>query len=369
MRIRAAAAGFALALTPGWNVSNIGAVADGLSHAYGVGLGVIGLFTTGLFVTHAALQVPAGRLCDRLGARIVGGFGLLVVCLASSLALIWREAAFAISMRTLAGVGTALAFVAGSDYVRATMGSAVAQGWYGAVSMAGGGLALALVPLWSDWRAPFATAAAVALAGAAVVAIAPREKRRVALVRRLPRLNDRRLLRLAALHAASFGLSVVLGNWVVTLLERAGGNSSRVAGAAGALVLLLGVISRPLGGRFDARSPLVRASFLVGGGAVCVLAIGKPLPLAIAAAAVAGLAAGVPFASAFAGAQRLHPEAPGAAVGLVNMAAAVTVVVGTPLLGLSFSLPGDGRIGMLVLAALWASAAFAGSKIQQSMSV
>jgi hypothetical protein len=65
-----------------------------------------------------------------------------------------------------------------------------------------------------------------------------------------------------------------------------------------------------------------------------------------------GIAAGVPFAPSFGGAARLRADAPGAAVGLVNRVAAVTSLVGTPLLGLTFSLPGDGRIGFLVVAAL-----------------
>ena len=69
MRLRAAAGGLALALSAGWNVANIGAVADRLSDAYGVSLAVVGLLTTALFVTHAAIQIPAGRLCDRYGAR------------------------------------------------------------------------------------------------------------------------------------------------------------------------------------------------------------------------------------------------------------------------------------------------------------
>ena len=54
---------------------------------------------------------------------------------------------------------------------------------------------------------------------------------------------------------------------------------------------------------------------------------------------------------------RARPDAPGAAVGLVNMVAALTILVGTPLVGITFSLPGDGRIGFVVLAALWAAAA------------
>jgi hypothetical protein len=72
MRVRAALGGLALAATAGWNLSNVGAVADGISRAYGVGLGVVGLFTTALFVTHALLQVPAGRLCDRTPGAAVG---------------------------------------------------------------------------------------------------------------------------------------------------------------------------------------------------------------------------------------------------------------------------------------------------------
>jgi MFS family permease len=161
------------------------------------------------------------------------------------------------------------------------------------------------------------------------------------------------------MHAASFGLSVVLGNWVVTLLERHAGASSGVAGAIGALVLILGVITRPLGGRFYGRTAVVRASFVLGGLGAALLAVATPLPVAVVAAALAGLAAGIPFAPSFTGAARLRPDAPGAAVGVVNMVAAVTILVGTPLVGLTFSLPGDGRIGFLVVAALWAATAAA----------
>lgn len=128
MRARPIVGGLAMASTAGFNLANVGAVAGRIGAAYGIGLGVVGLFTTGLFVTHAALQVPMGRLCDRLGPRVVGEAGLLVVAAASTATLGWREAWFAIAMRTVAGVGTAAAFVGGSDYVRATIGSPVAQG-------------------------------------------------------------------------------------------------------------------------------------------------------------------------------------------------------------------------------------------------
>ncbi len=356
-RLRAALGGFALAASSGWNLANVGAVADRTAAAYGIGLAVVGLFTTALVASHAAMQIPVGRLCDRLGARVVGAAGLAVIVLASLAGLGLREAWFAILMRLLAGFGLAAAFVGGADYVRSTLASPVAQGLYGATSMASAGLALALVPLWPGWRAPFATAAIVAAAGLVLVALAPAEERRPA-VARTARMFDRRLLPLGVMHAASFGLSVVLGNWVATLLERSG-HSAHVSGIVGGLVLFLGLISRPLGGRLMERPRVVRASFLVGGVAIALLAIGRPLGLAVAAAALVGLAAGVPFASAFAGAQRLRPDAPAAAVGTVNLAATIVILIGTPLLGLTFSLPGHGRIGFVACAVLFAAAALA----------
>jgi nitrate/nitrite transporter NarK len=192
--------------------------------------------------------------------------------------------------------------------------------------------------------------------GVVLVALAPKGSRTP---RRdvVARVFDRRLRPFAIWHSASFGLSVIVGNWIVTLLERAGSLSEHVAGVAGALVLAVGLVSRPLGGRFIDRPAVVQWSFVAGGAGVALLAGVSGLPLAIVACAVVGFAAGIPFAPSFAGAQRMRPDAPAAAIGAVNMAAAATILFGTPLLGLAFSLPGDGRIGFAAVAVLWAAAA------------
>lgn len=68
------------------------------------------------------------------------------------------------------------------------------------------------------------------------------------------------------------------------------------------------------------------------------------------------MGAGIPFAPSFVGAASLRPDSPAAAVGLVNGAAAAVILAGTPLLGLSFGLPGDGRAGFAFTAALWTTA-------------
>jgi MFS family permease len=358
----AVAGGSAAGLASGWNISNTGAVAQQLSRTYGVSLATVGLFTTSLFVMHLALQVPAGRLSDRLGERRVALAGLVVIACFNAVALIEPSTPLVIVARALIGVGTGLAFVSGSAYVRVQGGSPFAQGLFGGLALGGGGLALAIVPPVEDaigWRAPFVTAIVVAVAGLAVLALCPRDAPRKPPTQAPAAIfRERRLYRLAVLYAASLGLSIVIGNWVVTLLHRHGGLSKGAAGAIGALTLVLGIATRPLGGwilreRPERMRSAVAASLVAGAAGTVALAVARPVGLAVVGAALIGLAAGIPFAPSFTGAALTRPDAPAAAVGFVNGAAAFVTLVGTPLLGLAFSAPGDGRFGFAIVAAGW----------------
>ena len=82
---RAIVGACALGLAAGWNIANTGAVAGPLADAYGVSLAVIGLFTTALFATHIAMQIPGGRWSDRYGARRTGLVALVVTAAFASL--------------------------------------------------------------------------------------------------------------------------------------------------------------------------------------------------------------------------------------------------------------------------------------------
>jgi MFS family permease len=356
----AVAAALALGAGVTWNIANVGPVATPLADAYGVSLATVGLFTTALFVTHLAAQVPAGRAADRLGARRVGLAALAAVVLGNLLALAAPDPALALVARAVVGLGSGAGFVAGADYMRSASPSAFLQGLYGAATLAGGGLAIAVVPQLEPsfgWRAPYWSAVAVAVLTLLVLAGSRHDVRTGA---KGGVVADRRLVRLAVVHAATFGLSVVAANWVVTLLERHGHERAHAA-PLGALVLLAGVLTRPLGGeilrRRPERSRLVMAVG-VGGGAAGVAALALPLPLGLlgVAALGVGLAAGLPFAAVFTAAQRTRPDAPGAAIAFVNAWAVAAVVAGTPLLGLAFALPGEGRLGFAALAAVWAAA-------------
>jgi hypothetical protein len=103
----------------------------------------------------------------------------------------------------------------------------------------------------------------------------------------------------------------------------------------------------------------VAGSLVLGGVGAIVLALPLPIWADFVVAAVIGLAAGVPFAMAFTGAAAARPDSPGAAVGFVNAWAALSIVAGTPLVGLTFSLPGNGRIGFVVVGILAALASLA----------
>jgi MFS family permease len=342
----------------------LGAVATRLSHAYGVSLTVVGLFVTAQFIVHMVMQIPGGRAADRWGARSSTLLGLVLIVAGNAASLPAPHPSLAFLGRAIVGLGTGLAFVGGSDYLRAHGGSALLQGVYGAGSVLGPGLALAIVPALPGWRAPYVSAIVVAGAVALLLALAPPA---AAVARHAAEhldaglFEDLRLYRFSAIHAFSFGFSVVVGNWTVTLLEHHG-HSKTVASIAGSLTLLLGFITRIAGGpllrRADA-SRWVALSLVLGGLGGIVLALPLPAALLVLAAAVTGLAAGLPFAMAFTGAAQARPDAPGAAVGFVNGWAAFVIVTATPLVGLTFALPGDGRIGFVVLGAAAALAALA----------
>lgn len=368
-RGRGVVAGCALGATSGWNFGNLGGIASELAGAYGVGLATIGLLTTAMVMTHLAIQIPGGKASDRFGPARAGAIALVVLSAGNALALAGPEAGLAVAARAIVGVGTGLAFISGSALVRESGGGPLAQGVFGGVSLAPGGLALAIVPQLEEalgWRAPYWTALALGLAVlVAVVVLTPGVGvRPMGLTPRADRpgvVRDRRLYRLAILYSASYGIGLVLANWVVELLQRHSTLGDGAAAAVGALTLVLVVVSRPLGGWIlDAHPELTwqaLAASIVGGTAGTVaLIVADPAWLAVLGALFVGIGAGIPFSPAFTGAAAARPDAPAAAVGLVNTAANLVVLVGTPLVGLSFSLTGEGRLGFAALAVLWLAA-------------
>jgi MFS family permease len=316
-----------------------------------------------LVASHAVTQIPGGRLIDRIGARTLtlASVAFLIVC--NAILMLAPQPVLALVIRAIAGIGTGVCFVAASDFIRSSGGTAIGQGIFGGVGYGSTAIPLAVVPQLNGiagWRAPYLFALVVGLAALLLVATAERESAAPAHVEthvETSMLGDVRLYRLATMHGIAL-LGLVMGNWLSTLFVRNFDVSVGVAGLMGALALTGGLATRPLAGWIVHHRPdLVRQSLalslIAGAAGTLVLALAPSAAVALIGAAVVGIAAGIPFAPAMFGAGRVRADAPAAAVGFVNTIGNLFVVIGTPLLGLAFSLPGKGRIGFAAVAVIW----------------
>ncbi len=166
-------------------------------------------------------------------------------------------------------------------------------------------------------------------------------------------LADRRLWALGWIQMASFGLVIVAGSWISMLLRTDLGLSAARAGLAGSLILLLGIVTRPLGGSLVPRlgvRRLLRTSLLASAvGCFLLAAPATTLALALAAVLLLGTGCGLPYAALFNRAAALYPGRAGAAMGLVNMLGILMILVGAPLVGRLADWTGSFHSGFLAL--------------------
>jgi nitrate/nitrite transporter NarK len=205
----------------------------------------------------------------------------------------------------------------------------------------GSGFVLFAVPQLLDafgWRwACLGCALVAALAWLWWLVVAPRRWHHVQAAPGLPRMAaHRQLWLLGLIQMASFGLMIVVGTWITVLLNRNFQMPLKTAGLMGSAVLLLGIVSRPLGGWLVQRMrirTLIQGSLLMNAAACGALAWGRSITLTWAAIAALGAGCGLPYAGIFNRAAALVPGGAGAAMGLVNMVGIVMILVGAPAVG------------------------------------
>ena len=212
--ISACAAGFAFSA----NYTNHAPMVSALRGDFGFSQASAGLLTTGIFLSHALMQIPGGRLSDRLGPSRVMIVALAWIALANFAIAFSGAYRQLLLCKTVAGVGTGACFAAGARYVVGMFQDRelhLAQGLYGASIGLGSGFVLFAVPQLLDilgWRGAFL---ACALLAAAVWAwwmwTAPVPQPIPPAAGLGGMMGHRELWLLGWMQMASFGLVIVVG--------------------------------------------------------------------------------------------------------------------------------------------------------------
>jgi MFS transporter, NNP family, nitrate/nitrite transporter len=360
-QLAAVICGCILAFAYSANYTNHAPLVPTLMREFGFNQALAGLLTTGIFATHAGMQIPGGHLVDRLGAKRVLFVALLWVAV-GNLGLVFADAYWELLLcKIFTGLGTGVCFVGGARYIHAAAAGPhlnLAQGLFGGSVQLGAGFVILAVPrlyLLAGWRATFVVSAGMAVAAALIwgaaapdVAASPTLPGRFGQVLLAPQLW---LLGLAQM--ATFGLSIVVGSWVVVVLTKVLKVPATQAGLIGSLVLLLGIVSRPLGGilrRHMGIRPLLAGSLLmIALGCFTFVPSSISLSSAVMGVVLIGIGFGLPYAAMFTRAGSLFPDRAGAAMGLVNMLGIVMILGGAPLVGHLADLSGNFRTSFILL--------------------
>jgi len=349
-------AGFAFSA----NYTNHAPMVPALRAEFGFNQASAGLLTTGIFLTHALMQVPSGRLADRLGPVRVLAAALAWVAL-GNFAIAFAGAYWQLLFwKTFAGVGTGACFTAGARYIVSVFEGRdlhVAQGCFGGSIVLGSGFVIFAIPQLSGafgWRGAFLGSTAVAIGAATLwMAAAPRPQHTAKHAGSLAEVaRNPELWRLGVLQMASFGLVIVVGTWITTLLKNDFQMPIQRAGLLGSLVLLLGIVTRPLGGWLAHRMPvttLLRSALVLNAAACAALAWGQWIGLTFLAIVALGAGCGLPYAGIFGRAATLFPGRAGAAMGLVNMVGILMILLGAPAVGYLADWTGQFRTSFLAL--------------------
>jgi nitrate/nitrite transporter NarK len=333
------AAGFAFSA----NYTNHAPMVSVLRGEFGFDQTRAGLLTTAIFLTHALMQVPGGRLADRFGAARIIAAALAWIAVAN-FAIAFAGAYWQLLFwKAFAGIGTGACFAAGARYIVGVFEGRdrhMAQGLFGGSVVLGSGFVLFAVPQMLDsfgWRgACFGCALVAAAALVWWIAAAPRSRHTAAAPALGSAIGRRELWLLGLVQMASFGLVIVVGTWIALQLNATFQMPLKTAGMMGSVVLLLGIVSRPLGGWLAQRMrlrTLVQGALLLNAVACAALACGRWMGLTLAAIVVLGMGCGLPYAAVFNRAAALVPGGAGTAMGLVNMIGIVMILVGAPAVG------------------------------------
>jgi MFS family permease len=339
-------------------------------------------------LVYAALQVPAGILLDRFGARTLVAAGAVIMAAGQLLLAVATTLPVAIAARVLVGAGDALTFlsvlsVVGAWFpVRRVPLMTQLTGLLGQLGQVLSAVPLAALLHGPGWTTAFASAAGLGLAvaiavlavlrnrpdGAPVPPAAPAGREVLASLVQSWRQPGTRL-GLWTHMGTQFSGTVFALLWGVPFLVAGQGLTSGEASGLLTLFVGVGIIAGPLFGEFTARHPL-RRSWLVltvigltAAAWTAVIAVPPPAPRWLLVLLIVVLALGGPGSMiGFDYARTFNPgHRQGTAVGIVNIGgflASLLVALGVGLvLGPGGYTPAGFRMAWTVQYVIWIVAA------------
>jgi nitrate/nitrite transporter NarK len=308
---------------------------------------MFGFLTTAIFLTHAIMQIPGGLLADKFGPRKVLAVALSIVCI-GNYGIAFSESYYHLLFwKLFVGFGTGACVIAGARYIYQSIPSQnlfLYQGYYGASILLGSGFVIFTVPqiarLFKEWPpAFFVTASVAVMVLIAWLFFAPKPPAKPHPQSSLLKmLAHRQLWLLGLVQMASFGLVIVIGSWITTMLtENFSFTNKLLISFVASLVLILGIFTRPMGGmlvtQIGVRKLLMISLLLNVAGCFMLAAFTHLLAVDIIAIVLLGVGCGFPYAGLFNRAGSMFPGRAGAAMGLVNMLGIVFILAGAPLVG------------------------------------
>ncbi|WP_295653966.1 MFS transporter [uncultured Mucilaginibacter sp.] len=334
-------AGFAFSV----NYTNHAPLAATLMQQFNFTKTMAGFLTTGIFATHALMQIPAGYLADNFGGKKILVWALTIVCIGNIGIAFSANYEQLLLWKIFVGFGTGASFVGGARYIAQAMPAERlyrAQGFYGASVLLGSGFVIFAVPRLANafgWQVSFLSTAFIAVCAVFVWAFAvpsPEFKSHLP-VKLQSLLSDRQLWLLGFLQMASFGLVILIGTWITELLKKQNGLLTTTAGAIGSLVLLVGIFTRVYGAslviRLGYKATLALSMLLNVVGCFILASSLSSIYITLLAILCIGIGSGLPYSALFSRAVNLFPGRAGTAMGLVNMLGIIMILIGAPLIG------------------------------------
>jgi nitrate/nitrite transporter NarK len=356
------------ALLNGINLSiiimNIPPVLSELMDLYGVSYTQIFVLMSALLWMHAAMQLPAGMIVDRLGIRRTQSLSLVCLAVGNAIPAIHPDLAWGIGGRMIAGLGTGLGWLATLKMLAiwAPGGRAGAfQAFFAGIFSFGSILAYLLLPviIQVGWRWVFLIPVFLCLL---MLTLVPALRSTPAAPAH-PSLSLRRIVGmpspwvLGIYHALSYGSMLNLGNWVPSLLAEVSFQQTATQLAwGGALVMLVSGLSRLSGGFVILRiSPLtvLHGSLLVLGILFAGMAVTRTPGVVLSLALLAAWFGSINFGALFQLASRsAAADSLGTMLGFVNFLGNLGAVAFTLLFGWSKDTLGSFTWGFAVLSFL-----------------